>query len=584
MREIAMDAPEQMTRASMEATTVAATQEHLGAVIDMLPSGLVVVDAHGRAVLLNEAARRILGCDADPTDHVCQERASDANFWLDAGTGKKLTTGQLPLARALRGERVHNAHLLFRCQKETATRHLWVSAAPLWTDGQIRGAVSSFTDSTEEWQLQRDLASSKQLLQAVLDTAPLILFGYDPNGRLLLSGGAKLDQPNTRFTEPSLVERLGRSSEALEGMRHALDGKPATLTLVQDDTTLEMRCTPWYHQSGTILGGVGVIADVTARRQAEEGMSWLYTIPRVLAASSTLDDAVTALLGTVCMHLSWDIGAFWTLDGDTGALRCRHFYHVPGVSTPWLEMLTLELALLPYEDLVGRVWTEGTPTWVPDVSVDPSFKRMLPARKEGIHAGVTVPILVDGVVRAVMEFFSRTVSFPDKDTLAILGAISAQVEQVLARLDAQHTLRESERRLSVLVSNAPIILFSVDQDGLITLYEGCALQALGHMPGEAVGRSVFDVYRNYPDILACVRRALAGEAGAANVCIGERVFDVRCIAERVGGRVVGVSGVATEISMCVRADDAPRARRKAAACMTTEKCKRSSGTALRSTG
>src|SRR5919199_2084767 len=223
MREIAMDAPEQMTHPSIDATTVAATQEHLGAVIDMLPSGLVVVDAHGRAVLLNQAARRILGCDADPTDHVCQERASDAKLWLDAGTGKKLPTGQLPLARALRGERVHNAQLLFRCQKETATRRLWVSAAPLCTDGQIRGAVSSFTDSTEEWQLQRDLASSKQLLQAVLDTAPLILFGYDPNGRLLLSGGAKLDQPNTHFTELSLVERLGRSSEALEGMRHALD-------------------------------------------------------------------------------------------------------------------------------------------------------------------------------------------------------------------------------------------------------------------------------------------------------------------------------------------------------------------------
>jgi PAS domain-containing protein len=367
-------------------------------------------------------------------------------------------------------------------------------------------------------------------------------------------------------------------------MRHALDGKPSTLTLVLDDTTLEIHCAPWYHPSGTIAGGVGAIADITARRPAEEGMSWLYTIPQVLAASSTLDDAVTALLGTVCMHLSWDIGALWTLNVETGALCCRHFYHVPGVSTPWFEMLTLESALLPYEDVVGRVWTEGTPRWVPDVSADPSFKRLLAARKEGIHAGVAVPILVDGAVRAVMEFFSRAVSFPDHDILSMLSAISAQVAQVLARLDAQYTLRESERRVSVLVSNAPIILFSLDHDGLITLYEGRALQALGHMPGEAIGRSVFDVYRDYPDILACVRRALAGEAVAANVCIGERVFEARCIPERVGGSVVGVSTVATDITMCVRADDAPRARRKAAACMTTETCKRSSGTALRSIG
>jgi hypothetical protein len=104
------------------------------------------------------------------------------------------------------------------------------------------------------------------------------------------------------------------------------------------------------------------------------------------------------------------------------------------------------------------------------------------------------------------------------------------------------------------------------------------------MPGEAAGRSVFDVYRDYPDLLACVRQALAGEAIAANVCIGERVFDVRCIPECEGGRVMGVSGVATDITVRVRADDARRARRKAAACMTTENGKRSSGTALRSIG
>lgn len=72
-------------------------------------------------------------------------------------------------------------------------------------------------------------------------------------------------------------------------------------------------------------------------------------------------------------------------------------------------------------------------------------------------------------------------------------------------------LSETERRLHTIISKAPVVLFALNKEGIFTLSEGLALQKLGLQPGEAVGRSVFEMYRDYPSILEHVRRALRGD-------------------------------------------------------------------------
>jgi PAS domain S-box-containing protein len=72
-------------------------------------------------------------------------------------------------------------------------------------------------------------------------------------------------------------------------------------------------------------------------------------------------------------------------------------------------------------------------------------------------------------------------------------------------------LTETEQRLRTIVAKAPVVFFALDLSGVFTLSEGFALQKLGLQPGEAVGRSVFEMYRDHPQILQSVRRALRGE-------------------------------------------------------------------------
>ena len=127
------------------------------------------------------------------------------------------------------------------------------------------------------------------------------------------------------------------------------------------------------------------------------------------------------------------------------------------------------------------------------------------------------------------------------------------------RKRAENALKESEQKLRTLVANVPIVLFAIDREGIFTQSEGRGLEGLGLKPGEVVGRSVWEAYRDHPDILDHVRRALSGEAHTATVRIGEIVFETRYAPYwDAGGQVIGVIGVGMDVTEQHRADQSLR--------------------------
>jgi diguanylate cyclase (GGDEF)-like protein/PAS domain S-box-containing protein len=130
-------------------------------------------------------------------------------------------------------------------------------------------------------------------------------------------------------------------------------------------------------------------------------------------------------------------------------------------------------------------------------------------------------------------------------------------KDVTERRRTQNALKDSEEKLRTLVANVPVVLFAIDRNGIFTHSEGKGLESLGLEPGEVVGKSVWDLYRKYPDVLEHVRRALSGDAHTATVRLGEISFETRyapyCDTD---GVVAGVIGVATDVTEQRRADQA----------------------------
>jgi diguanylate cyclase (GGDEF)-like protein/PAS domain S-box-containing protein len=117
----------------------------------------------------------------------------------------------------------------------------------------------------------------------------------------------------------------------------------------------------------------------------------------------------------------------------------------------------------------------------------------------------------------------------------------------------------SSEALRALIAQIPVILFAMDSDGVITITEGGALHDIGRYPGDWVGRRAAELYRDRPEILAAMARALAGEAVALTVSLRGRIYDVRYVPNRAAdGTISGITGLSIDVHARVLAEEAYR--------------------------
>ena len=128
--------------------------------------------------------------------------------------------------------------------------------------------------------------------------------------------------------------------------------------------------------------------------------------------------------------------------------------------------------------------------------------------------------------------------------------ISGTASWLVARRDEiEADLRASQERVRAVVSSLPIVLWGMDRDGYVTLAEGSGLEVLDLKPREVVGRSVFELYRDVPEVITNTRRVLAGETFTAIVTLGDIVVETWYSPVRDHrGAVTGATGVSLDVT------------------------------------
>jgi len=130
------------------------------------------------------------------------------------------------------------------------------------------------------------------------------------------------------------------------------------------------------------------------------------------------------------------------------------------------------------------------------------------------------------------------------------------VMDVTEQTRIEQALRESEAKLRTVIEGFPVVLWVLDQDGIFTMSRGAGLKLLGLAPDEVIGRSLFEVYRDFPEIVADTRRVLAGEDLVSTRWIGSVAFETRYSPLRdPGGAVIGAIGVAADVTERKRSED-----------------------------
>ncbi len=145
------------------------------------------------------------------------------------------------------------------------------------------------------------------------------------------------------------------------------------------------------------------------------------------------------------------------------------------------------------------------------------------------------------------------------DAIAFITLLVSGFAAVLAFIDRRFAAQDSalalsQRRLSMVVANAPVVFFALDANGIITIAEGRDLAAIRHTAESIIGRSFFDVYNDVPVLIDQARRALGGHEHTALSTLDGVVLETHWTPVYAGGRVDSVVAVATDITERHRAE------------------------------
>jgi two-component system, cell cycle sensor histidine kinase and response regulator CckA len=145
------------------------------------------------------------------------------------------------------------------------------------------------------------------------------------------------------------------------------------------------------------------------------------------------------------------------------------------------------------------------------------------------------------------DFNVNTAALVGKNEFSHLGITFDMMARRL--YEREQALIASQERLNNVVSNAPVILFALDKNGIFILSEGKGLAVLGLLPGQVVGQSAFDLYKESPSVLEGLRRAMAGESFETIVESAGVFFETwYCPLLDDSGEFTGTIGVSTDIT------------------------------------
>lgn len=427
------------------------------AIAPSLGEGVLSVDAEGVVTFANGAAARLLACGVEDL------MGQDISVVLSerrAG-GELLSGDSSPLLRALHSGTTMQADDTFLARRDGTVVPVIYTVSPIDAAPGTAGAVVAIRDMTERKAVETALRESENRYRRLVETSPDCIWLTDAYGYITMANYRAAEL--FAYSDPSEMRDIkvldlfdpGGRAQAIKDRASAVQGsmvRAAHYACLRADGAsfpAEVSVSAILDEQGAAQALIYIARDISDRKVAEEALRasearliMQYSATKALAKYANFDHACPKLLQTICTDSGWDVGAYWDIARNGKSLECRYIWRVPGMKTDSIEGLNLETSFARGIGLPGRVWETAEIVWLEDVLADTGAHQGITTSRDKVHTVLSLPVLANGGVQGVLQFFSREVRTEEPELVQSIIAIVTQIGQHIERAETERLLTQ----------------------------------------------------------------------------------------------------------------------------------------------
>ncbi len=435
-------------------------RELLRALMENSPDLIYFKDSALRFTRVNQSEALSVGA-ADPTECIGKSdadyfEAADVVRWR-AEEQEILRTGRPQIDQVERFKRPQDGVCWLSTTK----------VAMFDRSGQAAGIAGISRDITALKTSEELLREQSEHNRMILETAYDAFIAMEPDGTITAWNpqaerifGWTAAEAVGRTLCDTVVAHAYRAAHAngveqfLSTSEGSLLNRPIELIgLHRDGHEFPVEATVWPVRVGGACSFNAFVRDITDRLNAEEARKKESTLSQLLHAvtaaanrSSSIEHTAKTCLSLVCSHTGWPVGHVYLRAGSSSEnLVSAGIWCAEESDRFTVFRKVTECAGSVEKGLPGRILASSKAEWMANLAdQDSRSDRTKAALKAGLRSGFGFPIVLEGRIIGILEFYSLYTAPSDGELLNMMGHLGSQLGQVIRRQRAEEELQRAK--------------------------------------------------------------------------------------------------------------------------------------------
>jgi len=400
--------------------------------------------------------------------------------------------------------------------------HSWTDRGIFDEKGVLQEIQAVGQDITERKQAEKALSDSQESLRFLSENTEDVLYRlrfdtmkYDYLSPSITKLVGYTAQEINKIGFKSLVLQMvypqGKTEISLQDQEDARmrgetaewQGEYRVKTKSGDSKWVFDHSYPWKDETGKTVGSVGIMQDITVRRQAEEALQYRVEFERLITGISTffiniaphgVDNGINQTLHEIGNFAEVDRSYVFLFPDNGEIMNNTNEWCADGIKPQIDNLQGIPFEALPWwMKKLSRFECIHIPR-VADLPPEASAEKKI-LQEQDILSLIVIPIISQKSLIGFLGFDSvKREKTWSEDVISLLRIVGDIIASAIERMQAEEKLLESQKYAQNLIDSSLDIIIAVDSDRRIMEFNKAAEEYFGYSKIEVLGKPADFLY------------------------------------------------------------------------------------------